>query len=187
MRSLEVRKVDGASIADGPIRSALQAVGFVDGYRGRTSALTPDAAVRAIEPPRATYHGDDRLLWRRVVVNELSLTSSSTSRPLAAIGAPWSRGGPAVLDLVGAVLARRYADHRSVLALVGGCLVFGLLFWVYGKSLAYGERGHPSRSRRGDWIRCRSASCSSTGSNSATRSRPTGSRSWERSCCCRAT
>ena len=45
----------------------------------------------------------------------------------------------AVLDLVGAVLARRYADHRSVLALVGGCLVFGLLFWVYGKSLAYAE------------------------------------------------
>ena len=45
----------------------------------------------------------------------------------------------AVLDLVGAVLARRYADHRSVLALLGGCLVFGLLFWVYGKSLAYAE------------------------------------------------
>ena len=26
-----------------------------------------------------------------------------------------------------------------MLALVGGCLVFGLLFWVYGKSLAYAE------------------------------------------------
>jgi ATP-dependent Lhr-like helicase len=34
VRSLEVRKVDGASIADGPIRSALQSAGFVDGYRG---------------------------------------------------------------------------------------------------------------------------------------------------------
>lgn len=71
-----------------------------------------------------------------MVVNELSLTSSSTSRPLAAIGAMVVL---AALDLVGAVLARRYADHRSVLALIGGCLVFGLLFWVYGKSLAYAE------------------------------------------------
>ena len=72
-----------------------------------------------------------------MVVNELSLTSSGgTSRPVAAIGA---MAVLAVLDLVGAVLARRYADHRSVLALVGGCLVFGLLFWVYGKSLAYAE------------------------------------------------
>ncbi len=34
VRSLEVRKVDGASIADGPIRTALQSAGFVDGYRG---------------------------------------------------------------------------------------------------------------------------------------------------------
>ena len=34
VRSLEVRKVDGASTADGPIRSALRSAGFVDGYRG---------------------------------------------------------------------------------------------------------------------------------------------------------
>ena len=71
-----------------------------------------------------------------MVATELSVASSSTSRPMAAIGAMTVL---AVLDLVGAVLARKYADHRSVLALVGGCLVFGLLFWVYGKSLAYAE------------------------------------------------
>jgi hypothetical protein len=43
------------------------------------------------------------------------------------------------LDLLGAVMARRYADHRSSLALVGGAAVFVLLFWVYGRSLAYAE------------------------------------------------
>ncbi|MGE3685794.1 MAG: helicase-related protein, partial [Acidimicrobiia bacterium] len=34
VRSLEVRKVDGAPIADGPLRTQLRAAGFVDGYRG---------------------------------------------------------------------------------------------------------------------------------------------------------
>jgi hypothetical protein len=43
------------------------------------------------------------------------------------------------LDLLGAVMARRYADQRSWLALVGGGAVFVLLFWVYGRSLAYAE------------------------------------------------
>ena len=43
------------------------------------------------------------------------------------------------LDLVGAVMARRYADHRSWLALRGGAAVFVVLFWVYGRSLAYAE------------------------------------------------
>ena len=43
------------------------------------------------------------------------------------------------LDLLGAVMARRYADHRSWLALVGGGAVFVTLFWVYGRSLAYAE------------------------------------------------
>jgi hypothetical protein len=43
------------------------------------------------------------------------------------------------LDLLGAVMARRYADHRSWLALAGGAAVFVVLFWVYGRSLAYAE------------------------------------------------
>src|SRR3954447_10829520 len=43
------------------------------------------------------------------------------------------------LDLLGAVMARRYADHRSWLALVGGGAVVVLLFWGYGRSLAYAE------------------------------------------------
>lgn len=43
------------------------------------------------------------------------------------------------LDLVGAVLARQWADHRSVVSLVGGAAVFALLFVVYGKSLDYAQ------------------------------------------------
>ena len=69
-------------------------------------------------------------------VTDLAINQTPTVRPLAAIGA---MAALAVLDLVGAVLARRYADHRSVFALVGGCVVFGALFWVYGRSLAYAE------------------------------------------------
>ena len=41
------------------------------------------------------------------------------------------------LDLVGAMFARSWADHRSVVAMVGGIVAFGLLFVVYGKSLDY--------------------------------------------------
>ena len=45
----------------------------------------------------------------------------------------------AALDLLGAVLARSWADHRSIIAMVGGMMVFSLLFLVYGKSLDYAE------------------------------------------------
>lgn len=45
----------------------------------------------------------------------------------------------AVLDLVGAVLARQWADHRAVISLVGGMAVFAVLFVVYGRSLDYAE------------------------------------------------
>ena len=41
------------------------------------------------------------------------------------------------LDLVGAMFARSWADHRSMVSMVGGIVVFGLLFVVYGKSLDY--------------------------------------------------
>ncbi len=43
------------------------------------------------------------------------------------------------LDLIGAALARSWSEHRSTIALVGGVMVFGLLFVVYGKSLDYAE------------------------------------------------
>ena len=47
----------------------------------------------------------------------------------------------AMLDLVGALLARHWANHHSTVALVGGITVFGLIFVVYGKSLDYAELG----------------------------------------------
>ena len=71
-----------------------------------------------------------------MAATDVALSQTTSIRPLAAIGA---MAALAALDLVGAVLARRYADHRSVLALIGGCVVFGALFWVYGRSLAYAE------------------------------------------------
>ena len=43
------------------------------------------------------------------------------------------------LDLIGAMFARSWADHRSIVSMVGGIVVFGLLFVVYGKSLDYVE------------------------------------------------
>jgi hypothetical protein len=43
----------------------------------------------------------------------------------------------AALDLAGAALARHWSDHRSAVSLVGGLVVFSLLFVVYGKSLDY--------------------------------------------------
>lgn len=43
------------------------------------------------------------------------------------------------LDLIGAMFARAWADHRSIVSMVGGIVVFGLLFVVYGKSLDYVE------------------------------------------------
>lgn len=43
------------------------------------------------------------------------------------------------LDLIGAALARSWSEHRSMIAMVGGVTVFGLLFVVYGKSLDYAE------------------------------------------------
>jgi hypothetical protein len=45
----------------------------------------------------------------------------------------------AALDLIGAVLARSWSDHRSIIAMVGGMTVSSLLFLVYGKSLDYAE------------------------------------------------
>lgn len=64
-------------------------------------------------------------------------TTALSARPLLpALGAMLSL---AVLDLAGAILARQWADHRAAVSLVGGMIVFALLFVVYGKSLDYAE------------------------------------------------
>lgn len=70
-----------------------------------------------------------------MAIDEVHLAPTA-ARPAVAVMAMVAL---AALDLVGALLARRYADHRSILALVGGCCVFALLFLVYGASLAYAE------------------------------------------------
>ncbi|GAA5035605.1 hypothetical protein GCM10023258_37680 [Terrabacter aeriphilus] len=43
------------------------------------------------------------------------------------------------LDLAGAVLAKEWAEHGSVRALVLGLGAFLVLFWVYASSLQYAE------------------------------------------------
>jgi len=43
------------------------------------------------------------------------------------------------LDLLGAVLAKEWAEHGSVRALVLGAGSFLVLFWVYASSLRYAE------------------------------------------------
>jgi len=58
------------------------------------------------------------------------------SRPVLAV---LSMIALATLDLAGALLAKYWSDHRSVVPLLGGMGVFALLFWVYGRSLAYAE------------------------------------------------
>jgi hypothetical protein len=57
-------------------------------------------------------------------------------RPLVALVAMIALAG---LDLIGAMLAKHWSDHRSLLSGVGGVAVFGVLFVVYGSSLAYAE------------------------------------------------
>jgi hypothetical protein len=57
-------------------------------------------------------------------------------RPLVAVGAMVVLAG---LDLIGAVLAKHWSDRGSLISLLGGVAVFGLLFVVYGSSLAYAE------------------------------------------------
>lgn len=57
-------------------------------------------------------------------------------RPAVAIGAMVVLAG---LDLLGAVLARRWAHDGSVVWFGAGLGCFALLFWVYGSSLRYAE------------------------------------------------
>lgn len=57
-------------------------------------------------------------------------------RPAVAIGAMVVLAG---LDLLGALLARRWAHGGSALWFGAGLGCFALLFWVYGSSLRYAE------------------------------------------------
>lgn len=67
---------------------------------------------------------------------DMAVAGRSSRSAAGAIGAMLVLAG---LDLVGAVLARHWADQRALVSLIGGMTVFALLFWVYGKSLDYAE------------------------------------------------
>jgi hypothetical protein len=43
------------------------------------------------------------------------------------------------LDIAGAALARHWAEHRAAASLLGGLVVFSVLFVVYGRSVHYAE------------------------------------------------
>lgn len=43
------------------------------------------------------------------------------------------------LDLGGAVAAKAWVEHRSIVWFGVGLALFGLLFWVYGSALRYAE------------------------------------------------
>lgn len=68
-------------------------------------------------------------------VNEVAATDAGRS-VLPVVAAMIALAG---LDLIGAMFARSWSDHRSVVSMIGGIVVFGLLFVVYGKSLDYVE------------------------------------------------
>jgi hypothetical protein len=72
----------------------------------------------------------------RTIGESVSAGAAPASQPLVAIGAMIVL---AALDLAGAMLARHWSDHRSLLGLVGGIVVFSLLFLAYGSSLAYAD------------------------------------------------
>jgi apolipoprotein N-acyltransferase len=60
----------------------------------------------------------------------------SVPRPAVAIGAMLVLAG---LDIVGALLARRWSNGGSVLWFAAGVACFVTLFWVYGSSLRYAD------------------------------------------------
>lgn len=75
-------------------------------------------------------------LHNALAVDTATAATVNTRAVLPAVG---SMLALAVLDLVGAVLARHWADHRALVSMVGGMAVFSLLFVVYGRSLDYAE------------------------------------------------
>ncbi|MDQ2749257.1 MAG: hypothetical protein M3Y44_06995 [Actinomycetota bacterium] len=72
---------------------------------------------------------------------------SQASVPLLRLSDGVPRAGIAIaamlvlagLDLVGALLARRWAQGGSVVWFGAGVLCFAALFWVYGSSLRYAD------------------------------------------------
>jgi len=60
----------------------------------------------------------------------------SIPRPVVAVGAMLVL---AALDVLGAVLARRWAHGGSLLWFSAGVTCFVVLFWVYGSSLRYAD------------------------------------------------
>jgi hypothetical protein len=56
-----------------------------------------------------------------------------------ALVAPLAMVALALLDLLGAIAAKEWAEHRSATALLLGLGAFALLFWVYASSLQYAE------------------------------------------------
>jgi len=62
--------------------------------------------------------------------------SDSIPRPLVAVGAMLVLAG---LDVIGALLARRWAHGGSLLWFGSGVACFAVLFWVYGSSLRYAD------------------------------------------------
>lgn len=63
-------------------------------------------------------------------------SSAELPRPVLAVAAMLVLAG---LDIVGAVLARRWAHSGSLMFFVAGLLCFGVLFAVYANSLRYAE------------------------------------------------
>lgn len=57
-------------------------------------------------------------------------------RPFAAVVTMCVLAG---LDLVGAVIARRYSHHRSAAVLLLGCAAFAVMFVVYARGLQSAE------------------------------------------------
>lgn len=74
-------------------------------------------------------------LWTQASMPLLRL-SEGLPRAGIAIGAMLVLAG---LDLIGALLARRWAHGGSLLWFGAGVGCFALLFWVYGSSLRYAD------------------------------------------------
>ena len=72
------------------------------------------------------------------VVDAIPLIKAPTSWPVPLV-ATLAMVALAGLDLLGAVLAKEWADNGSLRALVLGAGAFLVLFWVYASSLRYAE------------------------------------------------
>lgn len=92
------------------------------------------SAYAALDTKEVSAVGTGRLLSQAGV--PLLRLSDGLPRAAIAIGAMLVLAG---LDLVGALLARRWAHGGSLLWFGAGVACFALLFWVYGSSLRYAD------------------------------------------------